>query len=578
MTKTENPGGTYQVQSLREQRKPIAKDRDSYLLEVDTFSEVHVYWDLENCSIPTNVNVVTACQKIREYVNYIQDGLPSIPIWVYGNKNCFSRMSAREIIDSEIVDIQTTNDVKDSADKRMIVDIMTMAIDCPGKAICLISSDVDFAYCLDKLRIRGHNILLIHGRNTRETFVSVANHSVDWYKLVRGLLKYNAGVVIADETEQEKITVEMVESALESIDKAFYTIIYEQNLIINVSNVRAASGLMGRLKERLWQAVSSTDEYKEMLDQATNEQRMLSESGLKHFDPTQATWDDFTVKELKYLYDTLLRLSGVKKHGKFPLSMVIHRSVNEHGVTEPIPLAKILCFTELSLRVNWIQETGQAMMIQTYLLNELPYHMITADMRALEESKKPKNSTSFSPQVNYNIDKSDVDKKLSDFKEVQPLKVPTMKFSSSTINSPTPRVTQTLPTPIVSVQNTPMAYKLSNANDNGRKMNAYVSGRPVRTVSECNAKSALQFYFQKLFRCLPTYDCVKSGAEHIPIFEVNIQVKLPQGQFTDQYFFAMGKSSNKKQAEKLAAQNGCNTLLLRYLPEFDFPSNFLDPI
>lgn len=96
-----------------------------------------------------------------------------------------------------------------------------------------------------------------------------------------------------------------------------------------------------------------------------------------------------------------------------------------------------------------------------------------------------------------------------------------------------------------------------------------------QVVALSTAKSALQHYFQKMFKTLPRYESRREGPDHLPLFQASVHVPLPSDKFKEEYFYATGKASTKKEAEKNASQQAC-TQILQYLPDFRFPNDYLE--
>jgi len=335
--------------------------------------------------------------------------------------------------------------------------------------IILISSDIDFRYCLSRISEPKYSCqtILLHGRNARESLVNTADFSYDWYSLVRGIKDPKQNLKLLNKNWIEELQV-----AIEDL--------FSEKLILNETNIRAKLKLAGRTKNEAWNTLLKKPEFSTLITQASKEQKTM-----EHYDPTEANWENFNVAELKILYTTITKYRGEKRAGKYALSLFIQ----EKSQDREFPLGKVMEFVELSVQQGWIQKTGRYYIIQQMILQQFPYREIFAG-----ELSTPQ------PQIKKNVSK----------------------------------------------------------------------------IAKKSAKSALQHYFQKTVKSLPQYECLRSGPDHAPCFEATVRVPLPDG-FVDSYFYASGVDSTKKDAEKDAAFNACNTLLERYLGDsFSFPSYYLE--
>ncbi|KXN82516.1 hypothetical protein AN958_02367, partial [Leucoagaricus sp. SymC.cos] len=86
-----------------------------------------------------------------------------------------------------IVDCPSTSR-KDVADKAMIVDMLTLAMDeSPPSTILVATGDQDLAYALAVLRLRRFKIVLVHPTHTKECLLMQSDDSIDWHRRVLGM-------------------------------------------------------------------------------------------------------------------------------------------------------------------------------------------------------------------------------------------------------------------------------------------------------------------------------------------------------------------------------------------------------
>ncbi|EPZ35526.1 NYN, limkain-b1-type domain-containing protein [Rozella allomycis CSF55] len=126
------------------------------------YQKVAIFWDLENCPPPTGMPGYVVVENIRKAVHH------------FGNICLFKaylEISEREHKKSLRSELQSSgvsltdcphNGQKDSADKMILVDMLSFALDNPPPAtIVLISGDKDFVYGLATLRNRKYSVVLI---------------------------------------------------------------------------------------------------------------------------------------------------------------------------------------------------------------------------------------------------------------------------------------------------------------------------------------------------------------------------------------------------------------------------------
>jgi len=139
-----------------------------------------IFWDLESCGVPSNVHVVQAIKNICGCVSGVLDALKITKFTIYGESSCFKKF--KQIIDSDtnillkddlnipslscnidisIVVSEMKNESQrkaDAADKKILVDICMFVFDNMKDNIApisvLISSDIDFKYCIKEIRKR----------------------------------------------------------------------------------------------------------------------------------------------------------------------------------------------------------------------------------------------------------------------------------------------------------------------------------------------------------------------------------------------------------------------------------------
>lgn len=462
-----------------------------------------VFWDIENCGFPSKISPIDVINNIAG-LRLNNEKLTIKQFGIYGEEKCFEKFKNFTIETDDGVIIPNSDRMPDincnisiykvlasdtdskrkadQADKKILADMFLHVLDSKAEnpdetvGIILITSDIDFQYSLEQLTKRDCNTILLHGRNTKKALLQSASFRVDWYALVRNLLgakelnspghSMNKRVVIPRKNWDQELQL-----ALEAL--------LEDKLVINEKSLRASMKIDGREKDTLWEEVLKVSGINEKIQRAINDQQEM-----EHYDPASASWDKFSISEIKDLYSTLSSNRELKRNGKYPMAKFLQETLAKNS--RRYPLGKILEFVQLSINLEWIQYYGRIATINPTILQSVPFDQISND----------------------------------------------------------------------------------NCGANSRQVE-------IQSITLSTAKSALQHYFQKLFKSLPKYETRREGPDHMPTFQASVRVPLPEGKFRNEYFYATGKGSNKKEAEKLASQSAC-TKILQYLPDFRFPNDYVD--
>lgn len=150
---------------------------------------IAILWDIENCSIPSDVRAEDVALNIRKAVRRhpVITGLVSL-FSAIGDFNGLP-IRLREACQSTGVKlIDVPNIKKDAADKAILVDMFVFALDNPPPStIVLISGDVDFAPALHVLGQRGYNVITVVPTKCVNTALVSAGRLVwDWPCVARG--------------------------------------------------------------------------------------------------------------------------------------------------------------------------------------------------------------------------------------------------------------------------------------------------------------------------------------------------------------------------------------------------------
>ncbi|CAE6259699.1 unnamed protein product [Arabidopsis arenosa] len=148
---------------------------------------VHVWWDFENCHLPSGANVFKLAQTITSAVR-INGMKGPITITAFGDLIQLSRTNQEALFATGINLTHVPQGGKNSTDRSLITDLMWWVLQNPPPAhIFLITSDRDFANVLHRLRMNNYNILLAgYEEATHGVLCSAASIMWDWDALVRG--------------------------------------------------------------------------------------------------------------------------------------------------------------------------------------------------------------------------------------------------------------------------------------------------------------------------------------------------------------------------------------------------------
>ena len=125
---------------------------------------VGIFWDYENVRVPRNKTTAGAVDAIRRLA--LEHGTVAEQRLYYDSRHETEQYTDRINLDMSgftLVDCPKRNNVKETLDKKLIVDIMSFRIKLENSCVVLITSDGDYAYALNILRGFGVKTVVIHG-------------------------------------------------------------------------------------------------------------------------------------------------------------------------------------------------------------------------------------------------------------------------------------------------------------------------------------------------------------------------------------------------------------------------------
>lgn len=123
-------------------------------------SKISIWWDIENCHVPRNVDPHYIAQNLRSALHHANLNGP-ITIDIFGDTRNLEHRILEALSSTGVTINHIPSGNKDAADKAILVAMLFWALDNPPPAhFLLISGDGDFANALHRLRLKGYDILL----------------------------------------------------------------------------------------------------------------------------------------------------------------------------------------------------------------------------------------------------------------------------------------------------------------------------------------------------------------------------------------------------------------------------------
>ncbi|XP_052765793.1 meiosis regulator and mRNA stability factor 1-like isoform X2 [Mya arenaria] len=144
---------------------------------------VGVFWDIENCSVPSGKSALQVVQVIREI--FIAENREA-EFMCACDTHRESRTVIQELNQAQINVVHVDAVSKNAADDKIRQTLRRFSDSHnPPASIVLISSDINFSTILYDLRYRKNlKITLVHGDHVHESLVACAHHTVNFHDLV----------------------------------------------------------------------------------------------------------------------------------------------------------------------------------------------------------------------------------------------------------------------------------------------------------------------------------------------------------------------------------------------------------
>ncbi|CDO76527.1 hypothetical protein BN946_scf184750.g7 [Trametes cinnabarina] len=152
-------------------------------VEDSLHEHVAIFWDYENCTPPCNVpgyDVVNNIRQVAHEYGSVKLFKAYLELSEQSSSKSIGLRSELQSCGVSLTDCPH-NGRKDVADKMMIVDMLTYAIDNPAPAtILLISGDRDFVYAVSVLRLRRYRVVVVAPFTAHASLKSQATVVLDW--------------------------------------------------------------------------------------------------------------------------------------------------------------------------------------------------------------------------------------------------------------------------------------------------------------------------------------------------------------------------------------------------------------
>ncbi|KAI1790786.1 NYN domain-containing protein [Ganoderma leucocontextum] len=150
---------------------------------------VAIFWDYENCAPPTSTpgyDVVNNIRQVAHEYGSVKLFKAYLELSEQSSSKSIGLRSELQSCGVSLTDCPH-NGRKDVADKMMIVDMLTYAIDNPAPAtIVLISGDRDFVYAVSVLRLRKYRVVLVAPYCAHASLKSQASAVLNWETDIMG--------------------------------------------------------------------------------------------------------------------------------------------------------------------------------------------------------------------------------------------------------------------------------------------------------------------------------------------------------------------------------------------------------
>lgn len=142
-----------------------------------------IFWDFENCHVPTNVKLSTVYSMLKNLCTEQQLTLGKI--YAIGNIQKINSETLVEMEDSNIILKSVSSGKKEAADQFIYVEVVQDVIDFkPPHTMIFITSDGGFTKLLNTLDSNNYSTILIHQSIASKALIESANKTFSWRELL----------------------------------------------------------------------------------------------------------------------------------------------------------------------------------------------------------------------------------------------------------------------------------------------------------------------------------------------------------------------------------------------------------
>eukprot|EP01133_Synstelium_polycarpum_P017471 gene17471-20846_t len=144
---------------------------------------VNVFWDLENCAVPSYMKGIHVVNAIRSFA--LQRGVLK-NISAFANLKLIKDELRSNLQECGVLLHDVSRNKSNASDIAILVEILKLVIDNkPPHCIVLISGDRDFSNVLNTLTFRRYQVFLIHSTHASDVLKYSATAAYEWFSLLK---------------------------------------------------------------------------------------------------------------------------------------------------------------------------------------------------------------------------------------------------------------------------------------------------------------------------------------------------------------------------------------------------------
>jgi len=159
-----------------------------------------VFWDIENCSVPSGKSPMAVCHKIRNL--HFFSGHREVQFTVVCDANKESKTVLEELDKAQVDIIHVPSNRKNAADDKLKQMMRRFAdLHRDGSRIVLISGDMDFAADIADFKRRMFlSVILLHNSNASESLLLAASEVYNFHEILSTIpVKHDNNVILPND-------------------------------------------------------------------------------------------------------------------------------------------------------------------------------------------------------------------------------------------------------------------------------------------------------------------------------------------------------------------------------------------